>query len=494
MSRIVCISNRVSLPDPETGQINAGGLAVGVKAALESNGGGIWFGWDGSVRKLNGKSRQITQMTCGDITFLTMPLREREYEDYYKGMANEHLWPMMHGLGQHIKARPNVYSVYRDVNRTFARRIRPFLQPDDLIWVHDYHLIPLGREFRALGIRNPIGYFHHIPIPSEEFIRGPQVPLFLKKQYSQLVRDLFDYDLVGFQTFRDLENFAVSLGQRPSVSERFRGERIRHEGKSACFGVFPISVETYDLALAARQNAERAPLLKTEGKTLIGAERLDYTKGLPHRLIGFHEFLEQHPEHRDGVQYTQITPLSRADIERYQTAIRDTRQVAAEIRDDFESEENRPLVYSEKGIPREELLGRLRSADVGLVTPLIDGQNLVAKEFLAVQDPRDPGMLVLSKYAGAAEELERLGVLCVDPTNPADIAEKINQALTMPLPARIETYRKTITHLYRYDIEHWTESFLNELIKAPGKTAWRSSRVSGNVPVFPIKPYNNHRF
>lgn len=463
MPRLICISNRISLPDPKTGEIQAGGLAVGVKAALESQGGGLWFGWDGSICE-TGKKRTLTRTDLDNITFLTIPLHKEEYENYYKSTANESLWPLMHELGEHIEAKAGAYQTFRRVNRLFARLVKPYLRPGDIIWVHDYHLIPLGRELRALGVRNRIGYFNHIPMPSKDFLTSNAVPGLLRYRFKELYEDFFYYDLVGFQSFRDFKNFFSFFFDQHPLPPRYKSISIRHHHRRTGFGVFPISIETGELIHSLKHSG---CTLQKECKTLIGAERLDYTKGLCCRLQGFYEFLSRHPDARDKIKYTQITPLSRSDIRQYQATIEKTRQSVEEIRNKFGDKDGRPLSYSEKHVPRPQLMGMFRCSDAGLVTPLIDGQNLVAKEYLAVQDPRDPGTLVLSKTAGAAEELENLGTLCVDPKDPNDIADKIKTALSRPRLERIDWHRKAISHLYRYDIAHWAESFLEELASLP---------------------------
>ncbi|MFP4465389.1 MAG: trehalose-6-phosphate synthase [Alphaproteobacteria bacterium] len=468
MSRIICISNRVSLPNPQTGTIKAGGLAVGVKAALEANGGGVWFGWDGTVCKANRQKRRITKIQHDDITFLTIPLTETEYEHYYKKMANENLWPLMHELGEHIEGSASSYGIYKCVNRMFARLLKPYLKPDDLLWVHDYHLIPLGRELRTLGVNNRIGYFHHIPMPSEDFLNSRAVPAFLNKQYERLFEDLSAYDLVGFQSFRDFENFESCLSSDVYKPKRYESTSVRLCGSKTHFGVFPISVETADLIRQAREKKDQDAALASEKdryRVLIGAERLDYTKGLANRLEGFFEFLQRYPDYQKKIKYHQITPLSRGDIRQYKQTIEKIRRAAGKIHNEYADESWQPLAYREEGMPREQLMGSFRHSDIGLVTPLIDGQNLVAKEYLAVQDPCDPGLLILSKNAGAAEELENLGVLCVDPYDTGEIADKINEALRMPRLQRIERHQRILSHLYQFDIEHWAESFLDEMAK-----------------------------
>ena len=361
MSRIVCISNRVSLPDPVTGEIKAGGLAVGVKAALESNGGGLWFGWDGSIHPDDhGTARSVKRTIQGNLTFLTMSLTQREYDEYYKGMANQNLWPLMHELGDNLDPAPNVYKTYKDVNRLFAKTLLPHLRPDDVIWVHDYHLIPLGKELRALRVHNKIAFYNHIPMPSKTFLESAAVPSFLKQQYNELQSDLFYYDQVGFQSCRDYKNFMGAAGLPYHEPDRFDSHTIA--GSPTKFGVFPISIETGEIR--GQLNNEKPKPLKRKNyyKTLLGAERLDYTKGLWHRMEGYYCFLKNHPELMEKVRYQQITPLSRSDIKQYKKTIDRTRRAVNKIRNKFSRRDWQPIDYSEDGIPREALLQRMRDA------------------------------------------------------------------------------------------------------------------------------------
>jgi len=476
MSRIVCVSNRVSLPDPKTGEIKAGGLAVGVRAALESHGGCVWFGWDGTIKKKSDPIGSLPGRTQSNgITFLTIPLSESDYDDYYKKMSNGTLWPFMHGLGDHIEENDRAFQTYKEVNALFARRLRPYLKPDDIIWVHDYHLIPLGRALRDLGVKNLVLFFNHIPMPSCGFVYSSAVPHSLRQQYRELVQDLFYYDQVGFQSYRDFTNFTRYLNQHPEMPPRFSTTTLANGSRYARFGVFPISIETLQLERKARM-AERSPIVETIRESVgpcrfaIGAERLDYTKGLHHRIEGLSSLFSLFPEYREHVKYLQIAPLSRDDVAEYKATIALTREAVKEIREQYGSENWQPVYYSEKNIPRDDLFGCFRAADIGLVTPLIDGQNLVAKEYLAAQDPENPGVLVLSKYAGAAEELGELGVILVDPYDPDHIAAKTRRALEMPREERKELHAATLSYLRKHDIHYWAEKFL--AISVPGEAAY----------------------
>ncbi len=476
MSRIVCVSNRVSLPDPETGEIKAGGLAVGIKAALENHGGCIWFGWDGAISSCAGASlpRRINK---NGVTFITISLTEAEYEGYYKKMSNGTLWPFMHGLGDHIEENEPSYETYKKVNEMFARRLKPYLRPDDIVWVHDYHLIPLGRCLRELGMKNRILFFNHIPVPGCSFVHSPSVPHSLRKQYRDLVNDLFYYDLTGFQSFRDFENFTGYLNYHTRTPARFSTVILANGQRQARFGVFPISIETFQLERKAKMAVSGTVVRDIRNglgscRMIVGAERLDYTKGIHNRIEGIAHLFELFPQYREQLKYLQVAPLSRDDVKEYKTAISRTRNAVKDIQEQFENERWQPILYTEENIRREDLAGCFRISDIGLVTPLIDGQNLVAKEYLASQDPAHPGVLVLSKYAGAAEELGELGTILVDPYDPEHIAVKVRRALEMPLEERASLHQAALMYLRRHDIYHWADKFLSVLMPSENALAF----------------------
>ncbi len=492
MSRIICVSNRVSLPDPKTGEIKAGGLAVGVKAALESQGGGIWFGWNGEIEA--GKPRSLApprKLQQRGITFLTISLGQAEYDDYYKAMSNSTLWPFMHELDDHIEENTEAYLTYHAVNERFARELVAFIRPDDVIWVHDYHLMPLGACLRRLGVGNRILYFHHIPIPARSFVFSAEVPASLKKQYRELTQSLFAYDQVGFQSLIDLGNLISYKRLQTELPQRFETLTLGNGSRNTYFGAFPISIETEELERKTLA-AENCPTVRNIRKQLggcrliIGAERLDYTKGLTYRIKGISKLLSLYPEYREHIRYWQIAPLTREDLKEYRETIANTRSIVEKIDNRFGNAHWHPVEYSEKSVPRDDLIGCFRLADVGLVTPLIDGQNLVAKEYIAAQDPDNPGVLVLSKNAGAAEELGELGTILVDPYAPEDIARKLNRALKMPLKERQELHQAALQYLRTNDIRHWAKMFLREPESALSDDAYRAT---GTRPFIAAAPY-----
>lgn len=497
---IICVSNRVSLPDPKTGKISAGGLAVGVREALKAMGGGSWFGWDGKqVNTYQDRDKHGVSSfydTQNNIDYLTIPLTTFEYDTYYKGMANEGLWPFMHELGDRIDEDGSSYRGYRHVNNLFAKQMKPYIKPDDVIWVHDYHMIPLGKALRQEGITNPILFFNHIPVPSPDFTRRPDISEDLRIHYGALVEDLFAYNQVGFQSFRDMGNFLNHIGaskypENPTIEdfERFVPKHVRKNGVGTNFGVFPISIETADLEKQAAQSvlSERVQAFKRsvgDQKIIISAERADYTKGLLERANGTSRFLRQYPEFIGKISYRQITPLSREDMNQYRNLIGASRISTATVNAEFGNEAWSPIHASEKMVQRDDLIAMFRLSHAGLVTPLRDGQNLVVKEYVAAQDPMDPGIPILSKEAGAAEEFRENGALIIDPKNPDDIAKKIHIALTMPLNERQDMHHRLITGLRQNDIGNWTRSFLAPYLPEPSITMSPSPN-GGQTPPSP---------
>lgn len=478
-SRIVCVSNRVSLPDPVTGEIKAGGLAVGVRAAMESMNGGLWVGWDGRiVNDFATREKLGTAIVhSNNIEFATIPLVKDEHEAYYKAMANEGLWPFLHGLLEHIEEDGTSFKTYMRVNNLFAKTLKPLLRPDDIVWVHDYHLIPLAGSMRSLGINNKVGFFLHIPIPEPEQFYSPEVPESLRIHVLSLLQSLFNYDQVGFQSERDLKNFCKIMGiAKPTLAPRFNMAALGKDGRSTQFGFFPISIETRQLAksvattdqLDAKNQLQFKRFVEASsaglggnGKKVLVAGRLDYTKGLVEGINGADALFSQFPEHIGETKFIQIATKSRDDIEMYRRIIDHTRRSVANINAKYGDELWQPFMHSEKDVPRERLIHYYRESDAMMITALRDGQNLVAKEWVAAQDPNDPGVLILSRETGAAEELT--DALLVDPRKPDSVAAALHQALTMPLEERVARHQRLLAVIEQNDVHNWATKFIEPL-------------------------------
>lgn len=452
MTRLVVISNRVSIP--ESGKPQAGGLAVAITGALNEY-GGLWFGWGGKVSQSS--TSRPTTVQHDNITYATLPLSKEDYDDYYLGFSNEVVWPVFHfNLGA-MDFRLNYAKAYQRVNERFASSLSTLLEGGELIWVHDYHLLPLGKALRGQGVSDPIGFFLHIPFPSYDLLRA--LP-----GYRELLDDLLHYNLLGFQTDNDLHAF------RQAVIETFDavvfGDTIECNGKQVRTGVYPVGIDADELAGEAERSCanEQARQLKQdlgERDLIIGADRLDYSKGLVQRFNAFEALLTHFKHRRQRTMFMQIASPSRSAIPEYDELRRQLEEMAGHINGTYADLDWVPVHYLNKTYPREALIGLFRSARVGLVTPLRDGMNLVCKEFVAAQDPDDPGVLVLSELAGAAHELS--GALLVNPYDVHAIASAIEQALNMPLDERRERYQQMIGMLRRNSLFEWRRRFMEHL-------------------------------
>ncbi|HEY7610688.1 MAG TPA: trehalose-6-phosphate synthase [Alphaproteobacteria bacterium] len=453
MKRIVVISNRVGLP--AAGGEASGGLVTGVRAAMRGR-GGLWLGWSGKVSHTAGDTPTIVR-TDG-IDFATVDLGEAAYRDYYLGFANGTLWPLCHfrhGLIEYERAQAKAYM---EANERFARVLLPLLRGDDLIWVHDYHLIPLARALRRLGSQHRIGFFLHIPLPSPR-------ALSILPRHAELFSALLDCDLVGLQTADDADALRAycrtCLGHLVLPDGTVIGPQRR-----MATGIFPIGIDAAaqqrSAADAARRSTARRLVSSLSGRKLIlGVDRLDYSKGLANRFAAFGRLLAMRPEWRRRVTYLQIAAPSRIEIGRYREARRELERLAGKINGKYAEFDWQPIRYLNRGFKSATLAGFYRAADVGLVTPLRDGMNLVAKEYVASQDPANPGVLVLSPFAGAAAELD--AALIANPFDIDAVADALNAALVMPPAERRERWASLQAAVVHNDAERWQRNYIGAL-------------------------------
>lgn len=452
MARIVIVSNRV--PSPSERGPRAGGLAVGLADALKD--GGLWFGWSGEIAKTSHNT--VNRVEAAGVTYATIDLSQEDYDRFYVGFANSTLWPLLHFRLGLIDFKREDLEGYIDVNRTYAAALALELRPDDLIWIHDYHLIPLGQELRKLGVKNRLGFFLHIPfVPASLFTALPQG--------NQLLRAFCAYDVVGFQTDEHRRDFLDCVEQILGLKADKDGEVETSAGRMRAIAD-PIGIDARGFAALATK-AERSPetqRLKASlvGRALvIGVDRLDYSKGLPNRFDAFGRLLNSFPEHRQKVSYLQIAARSREDVSEYQAIRRELDRKAGNINGRFAEFDWVPLRYMTRAVSRNTLAGFYRAARIGLVTPLRDGMNLVAKEFIAAQDDNDPGVLVLSRFAGAAEDLAE--ALIINPYDPDEIAEAMHEALVMPLDERKDRMARLRGRVFTVTAEAYCRAFLKAL-------------------------------
>ena len=468
--RLVVVSNRVPVPSRRGASAGAGGLAVALEAALKEH-GGIWFGWSGDARPAI-DADALQEHQAGRITFAVTDLTKRDVDDYYLGFSNRALWPICHYRLDLAHFSERETAAYFRVNSLFARKLIRMIEPGDLVWVHDYHMIPMGAELRSLGFGGRLGFFLHIPWPPPEIASA--LP-----EYRRLLTALTAYDLVGFQTPRDAENFGRCL-EEDGVATSLGEGRFEADGRQFRAHAFPIGIDTQAFRDAAVKS-EKTPAVQrlvsnlASQKLVIGVDRLDYSKGIEERIRSFCSYLGAHPEDLGRVTLLQVTPKSRSDVPEYKQI---QREVAARVGDAngaYGTVDWTPIRYLNQNIPHGTLAGLYRAARVGLITPLRDGMNLVAKEYVASQSEDNPGVLVLSRYAGAAFELG--GALVVNPYDPVAAGEAIARALVMPLDERRERWRAMMEHLEAHTVGDWWRGFLESLSRqAPGATAESAPR------------------
>lgn len=456
LARLVIVSNRVASPKERAAK--AGGLAVALREALNKR-GGLWFGWSGETEVDPPAKPKLTK--SGRVSYALLTLDPEEQRAHYAGYANGTLWPLCHYRLGSLSFRRSDWEAYRRVNTAFAEALMPLLKPDDIVWVHDYHFIPLGTELRALGFEGRIGYFHHIPWPTPEVF-------YSLPSHAALVRDLSHYDLVGLQTEHDVRALLtyVSAEAKGWIGP---GGVVGMQGRRFRVVAYPIGidVDAFVRDAKASENSEDMRRLNASlaGRMLaIGVDRLDYSKGLPNKFSAFENLIERYPEHRSKVTMMQIAPVSRGEVAEYRALRRELEESAGAINGRYAEFDWVPLRYLNKPFPRPTLAAIYRTAKLGLVTPLRDGMNLVAKEYVAAQDPHDPGVLVLSRFAGAADELS--GALIVNPYDVEGMAEAFDLALRMPHEERVARWTENMDKVKARTIHDWCDGFLADLDKA----------------------------
>lgn len=468
MSKLIVVSNRVADP---SGGARSGGLAVAVGDAL-SEGNGLWFGWSGEIVDRVEQTGLNLERRDG-VTLATQALTADDYQHYYLGYANKALWPVFHYRLDLAEFSNAALSGYQSVNARFAKSVAALAEKDDLIWVHDYHLIPFAAELRRLGVENRIGFFLHIPFPSPEIVAA--VP-----DHEGLFDTLFAYDVVGFQTDQDRENFERYVEQTASragpITHPFRNSNRRMMARTYPIG---IDVDAFHAMANTREADERIQALKRGNVTnqIIGVERLDYSKGLPDRFRAFHRFLERYPDQRKKTVLMQIAPPTREELSAYADIRTELEQLSGAINGEFADFDWTPVRYIHRSVPRETLAALFRGSRVGLVTPLRDGMNLVAKEYVAAQDNDNPGVLILSQFAGAAADLTE--ALIVNPHDPDDVAQAMQRAVTMDLDERLDRHRKLLEKVRASDVASWRKAFLSDLEGRAEGTAQSSPAATG---------------
>jgi len=470
--RLVLVSNRVSVPTASAPA--AGGLAVALEAALAAK-GGLWFGWSGKTCDVPDRTPQIQSQ--GRIDYALCDLSPRDLDEFYHGFANRALWPICHYRLDLASLSQSDAAGYFRVNEQFAGSLCQLLRRDDAVWVHDYHFIPLASFLRRSGCTNRIGFFLHIPWPAPDVARA--LPAL-----NRILRSFGAYDVVGFQTSADAANFRDCLAQASAATFSSDGS-CRAYGRRLEVDAFPIGIDTSAFARTATIAETHVGVTRMReslgGRPLIiGVDRLDYSKGIPERIEAFSTFLDRSPEAaRRRPTLLQVTPKSRSEVPEYARMHRNIAAQVGTVNGRWGDIDWTPIRYVNKVMSRTTLAGLYRLARVGLVTPLRDGMNLVAKEYVAAQDAEDPGVLVLSQFAGAAQELD--AALVVNPYDIEATAAAIGKALAMPLDERKSRWRAMMTALEANTVDHWTSRFLGAIDADSVSTGATDAVMTGAV-------------
>ena len=437
-----------------------GGLAGALNAALKDK-GGLWFGWSG--KESEDRTGNVNKVHSDGVTTATIDLSTRDVHEYYNGYANSTLWPLFHYRIDLAEFENETGKGYERVNERFAQSVMPMIEEDDLVWIHDYHLIPIGNRLRQLGAKNRIGFFLHTPWPPTRLLTS--LPF-----HERLVLTMLSYDLIGFQTEEWLGSFVHYCETELGAEVDKQTGTIRYDGRTTIARAYPIGIDWDHFTSLrdtgdARQAGQRL-LSSTRHRTaMIGVDRLDYSKGLPERIDGIGRFFDQYPERVRDLVFVQIAPPSREDVESYQKIRNTLEQKTGQINGARSDVDLVPIRYVNRGYSHAELYGFFRAAKIGLVTPLRDGMNLVAKEYVAAQDPDDPGVLILSSFAGAAHQLDcdENGAVMVNPHSPDALCRAIKTALDMSLEERKSRYQAMIGTVRDDNVQAWTKRFCDDL-------------------------------
>jgi trehalose 6-phosphate synthase len=473
MGKLVVISNRLPIAlhkKKDRGwamEPGSGGLVTALGPVLRYR-DGIWIGWPGMAAEdlpnagsLNDLVKKGAEKT--GYSLKPVVLTRNEIEKYYYGFSNEIMWPLFHDLFSQCNFDQDYWDVYGRVNAKFARTAIENTTEHDYVWVHDYHLFLVGRELKRMGVKRKTGFFLHIPFPP--------LDVFLKLPWRfEILESMMDYDLLGFQTVRDMKNFigCVRALMDYKVARRGQVSSIILEGHEVLVGSFPISIDFHEFEELAKTKEveEKAWIIHANlprRQLVLGVDRLDYTKGIPHRLIAFGQALAQYPDLRRKITLVQVVAPSRVDVEEYKKLKREIERIVGEINGRYTEVGWMPIHYIYRSLSRNELVAYYRTCEIALITPLKDGMNLIAKEYCA-SNIEEKGVLILSEFAGAASQLYQ-NALLVNPFDSQGVSETIYRAFIMGPEERQTRMRRLRRSILKYDIFTWVNSFLMTAIE-----------------------------
>jgi trehalose 6-phosphate synthase/phosphatase len=467
VKRLVIASNRLPIVLKREGgrwrfERGSGGLVTALAPVLRDR-GGLWIGWPGTTESADLRAPLDVASSNAGFTMKAVPLDDEEVDKYYIGLANEVIWPLFHDLQALCNFDPSYWEMYRKINSRFAAVLEEHTTRDDFVWVHDYHLINVAQELRAMKVRAKTGFFLHIPFPPPD--------IFFKLPWrADILSALLAYDIIGFQTFRDRRNFIHCIRSiAGGISLRGKGQivSLHTRDRSIRVGYFPISIDfnEFNTAASSKEVADAAWYIHEHFprvKIILGVDRLDYTKGIPDRLRAFRVLLERHPELHRRVSLVQVVVPSRRDIPEYRKLKEEIDRLVSEVNSEFTRAGWVPIHYVFRSLKRIELLAYYRTAEIALITPLKDGMNIVAKEYCA-SNIEETGVLILSEFAGSCAQLGRWAIT-VNPYHIEEVAAALHRAYTMDESERTNRMKKLRQSIRRYDIYWWVNSFLEAAI------------------------------
>lgn len=462
MPRLVIISNRLPVTiNKKEGELiyypSAGGLATGLNS-LDKSLDKIWVGWPGQEIRDDWEQESVRNDLAKD-GLIPVFISQEDIELYYEGFSNKVIWPHFHYFTQYTTYEDAFWDAYKRVNQAFAEVVIHHILPDDMVWVHDYQLMLLPGLIRKAFPEISIGFFLHIPFPSYEIFR-------MLPWREEILEGLLGADQIGFHTFGYMRHF-LSAAYRIAGYEHHFG-KLTVGSRVVNVDVFPMGIDYQKYAYPEEnknpeQGMARIRQFTKDRKLIISIDRLDYTKGIPHRIRAFARFLKTYPEYHKLVSLVMIVVPSRSNVDQYSKLKYEIETLVGEINGKYSTFEWTPILYFYRSLNFEELTTLYKVADIAMITPLRDGMNLVAKEYLASKEETKKGVLILSEMAGAAHELH--DALIVNPEDAAEMVRAMRQAIEMDEDEQRRRLEKMQTRLKNYTVENWAEDFMKEQIR-----------------------------
>ncbi len=463
MSRLIIVSNRLPVSASRSeGRLeltrSVGGLATGL-GSFYKNYQSSWLGWPGvTLEEITDSERSTLRASLQKESCYPVFLGEKDMEEYYFGFSNKTIWPLFHYFSQYATYQQQFWEAYKRVNAIFSDEIVRIAEPEDTIWIHDYQLMLLPQMVRERLPDASIGFFLHIPFPSFEIFR-------LLPWRREILEGLLGSDLVGFHTYDYVRHFLSSVRQLLGYDHTLSSMHIQNRVIKA--DAFPMGIDYQRFAGSGKRDDVKAEIRKMherigKRKVVISVDRLDYSKGIPQRLEAFDLFLEQHPEWRERVTLILVAVPSRTGIDNYMILKKEIDELVGRLNGKYATIGWIPVWYLYRSLPFPELTALYSLADVALITPLRDGMNLIAKEFIAAKN-EGPGVLILSEMAGAVREMGE--TMVVNPNNTEEVVHALSRALGMREEEQIEVNRTIQKRLSRYNVTRWAEDFMGGLYK-----------------------------